>query len=102
MFGSKAHHIVIKKATLCVPQKNGNRNWGGLAYYALHGKPPKSIELARGRAVLTKLPRRASRSHVSSARVGRRRCLGARRGEPPLQRASHQLLSAVACEPVPR
>jgi len=33
-----------KAIELCVPQKNGNRNWGGFAYYARHHTPPKNAE----------------------------------------------------------
>ena len=41
---SKGHHFPLNDHTLCVPQKNGNRNWGALVYYNKHGKPPESAD----------------------------------------------------------
>ena len=41
---SKGHHFPLNDHTLCVPQKNGNRNWGALVYYNKHGKPPASAD----------------------------------------------------------
>jgi len=34
--------------TLCVPQKNGNRNWAAFTFYASKGRPPASEKEARG------------------------------------------------------
>ena len=33
-----------KNSTICIPQKNGNRNWGGFAFAAWRRRAPASID----------------------------------------------------------
>ena len=44
VFYLKDTRTPTKAIELCVPQKNGNRNWAGFAYYARHHAPPKNAE----------------------------------------------------------
>ena len=45
---TSGHHFKVNHTVLCVPQKNGNRNWGGFIFYWRHGKPPASVQAVLG------------------------------------------------------
>jgi hypothetical protein len=44
VFYLKDTRTPTKAIELCVPQKNGNRNFAGFAYYARHHTPPKNAQ----------------------------------------------------------